>query len=54
MIGIFVNEGGATRKVDAVDPAWLKPDSRAWVWVDLSDPSPDESRILTDVFHFHA
>jgi magnesium transporter len=53
LIGIFVNEGGTTRKVDAVDPAWLKPDSRAWVWVDLSDPSPDESRILTDVFHFH-
>jgi len=53
LIGIFVNEGGATRKVDAVDPAWLKPDSRAWVWVDLSDPSPDEARILTDVFHFH-
>ena len=23
------------------------------VWVDLSQPTPDEARILTDVFHFH-
>jgi magnesium transporter len=53
LIKIFVHEGGATRKVDAVDPAWLKPDSSTWVWVDLSDPSPDDARILTDVFHFH-
>ena len=24
-----------------------------WVWVDLSAPTPDETRILSDIFHFH-
>ena len=23
------------------------------MWVDLNDPTPDEGRMLTDVFHFH-
>jgi magnesium transporter len=36
-----------------VDPSWLRPESGRLVWVDLNDPSPDESRVLTDVFHFH-
>jgi len=27
--------------------------SDATVWVDMAAPSPDEARILTDVFHFH-
>jgi magnesium transporter len=39
--------------VDSVNPEWLKPGSGVWVWVDLSDPSPDESRILSTVFRFH-
>ena len=48
-----MHEGGVTRRADAINPAWLKPDSTVWVWVDLSKPSSDEARILTDVFHFH-
>jgi len=36
-----------------VDPAWLKPGSGIWVWVDLNEPTPDEAKVLTDVFHFH-
>jgi magnesium transporter len=36
-----------------VDPAWLKPNSGIWVWVDISDPTPDEARILSEQFHFH-
>jgi magnesium transporter len=36
-----------------VDPAWLTPGSGVWVWVDLSQPTPEESRILSDPFHFH-
>ena len=36
-----------------MDPAWLQPDSGVWVWVDLSAPTPEEARVLTDVFHFH-
>jgi magnesium transporter len=39
--------------VDRVDPAWIKPGSGIQVWVDLDRPTPDEARILSDVFHFH-
>lgn len=53
MILIFAHEDGKTRTVDRVDPAWLQPDSRVRVWVDLADPTPEEARILSDVFHFH-
>jgi magnesium transporter len=53
LISVFVHEGGVTRQADAINPAWLKRDSTVWVWVDLSKPSSDEARILTDVFHFH-
>jgi magnesium transporter len=53
LISVFVHEGGVTRQADAINPAWLKPDSTVWVWVDLSKPSSDEARILTDVFRFH-
>lgn len=53
MITIHRHEGGATRCVDRVDPAWLLPGSSVWVWVDLDRPTPGESRILSDVFDFH-
>jgi magnesium transporter len=53
LIRIHAHRAGETRQVEEVDPAWLQPDSRTWVWVDLSDPTPDEIRLLTDVFHFH-
>lgn len=53
MITIHKHEGGSTQSVDRVDPAWLEPGSGVWVWVDLDRPTPDEARILTDVFHFH-
>ena len=53
MIAINKSEGGFTACVDAVDPAWLEPGSGVWVWVDLDRPTPEESRILTEVFHFH-
>jgi magnesium transporter len=36
-----------------VDPSWLKPDSAIWLWVDLSAPTADDVKVLTDVFHFH-
>ena len=36
-----------------MDPAWLRPGSGVWVWVDLNRPSPEESRVLIDTFHFH-
>ena len=53
MIVIYKHEGGSTQCVERVDPAWLTPGSGVWVWVDLSQPTPEESRILTDPFHFH-
>ncbi len=53
MIRIFKHEGGSTQTVDRVDPAWIKPGSGVSVWVDLDQPTPEEGKILTDVFHFH-
>ena len=53
MITIYRNQQGSTQCVDAIDPAWLKAGSGVWVWVDISSPTPDEARILTDVFKFH-
>lgn len=53
MISVFKHEGGSTQCVDRVDPAWLQPGSGVTLWVDLSRPTPDEVRVLADVFHFH-
>jgi magnesium transporter len=53
LIKVFKYEAGSTQSVDGVDPAWLAPDSGVVVWADLDRPTPEESRILTDVFHFH-
>ena len=53
LITIHKHERGSTQIVDRVDPAWLRPGSGVWVWVDLSAPTPEEARVLTDVFHFH-
>jgi magnesium transporter len=49
----FLYRGGRTEQTASVDPAWLDPSSGASIWVDLADPTPDELKILTDVFHFH-
>jgi magnesium transporter len=53
LIKVFKHEGGSTELVDRVDPAWTRPDSGVLVWVDLDRPTPEDSRILSDVFHFH-
>lgn len=53
MLTVLVNGNDAVRKAPAIDPAWLEPGSDAVFWVDLASPSPDESAILRDVFHFH-
>jgi magnesium transporter len=44
---------GVTRPADHVDPRWLDRESGVVLWVDLMNPSPEEGRILSDVFHFH-
>jgi magnesium transporter len=53
LITIYKHEGGSTQRVERVDPAWVKPGSGVSVWVDLDQPTPEEARVLTDVFHFH-
>jgi magnesium transporter len=53
VISIYKSEQGATHVVDRLEPAWLAPDSGVWVWVDLSEPTPEESAVLRDVFRFH-
>ena len=53
MLTIYRNEKGATQRVNRLDPDWLKPGSGVWVWVDLSQPTPEEARVLTDPFRFH-
>ena len=53
MVTIFVQQDGRTRVAGAMDPSWLRPDSGCMVWVDLADPSPEESRLLAEVFGFH-
>jgi magnesium transporter len=54
MITVFVGErGGATQIVDHVRPEWLTPGSSVVLWVDMSDPTPEDGRLLSDLFHFH-
>ena len=53
MIKVFKYEAGRTTRVDTLDPAWLQPGSDVRVWVDLDQPTPEEARVLTEVFHFH-
>jgi len=54
MITVFVHRDGRTQCLPAFDPALLDPASGAKVWVDLSAPTEQEQRILSEVFHFHA
>ena len=53
MIRVYVHRAGATEPADSVDPAWLTPESGVRVWIDMNDPSPSETRVLSDVFRFH-
>jgi magnesium transporter len=53
VISIYVYEGGETRCVNQVEPQWLDLASRVTLWVDLTTPTEEETRVLGDVFHFH-
>jgi magnesium transporter len=53
LIKVYKSTKGSTTLVDAVDPAWLLPESNVWVWADLDNPGPEEARLLREVFHFH-
>ena len=53
MIKVYKYAAGSVECLDSVDPAWLAPDSGVTLWVDLDEPTPEEARVLYDVFHFH-
>jgi magnesium transporter len=53
LITVYKHAAGSTEIVDRVDPAWIQPGSGVAVWVDLDQATPDEARVLSDVFHFH-
>jgi magnesium transporter len=53
MIRYFVHRAGRTEMVDALDPAWLVRGSGVTVWADLQEPTPEEGRVLSEVFGFH-
>jgi magnesium transporter len=57
LITVYKHENGSTDVADKVDPSWLRAaldsGSGIWLWVDLAAPTSEETRILTDVFHFH-
>jgi magnesium transporter len=53
LITVYRHAAGSTEIVEQVDPAWVQPGSGVTVWVDLDQPTPDEARVLSDVFHFH-
>ena len=53
MITVYVHRDGSTKCADAVDPSWLQPESDARVWLDLNEPTPEEGRLLFEVFRFH-
>jgi magnesium transporter len=53
MISVYVHQNGETKCVERVEPAWLDPASGVVLWVDLSEPTPEEGSVLADVFTFH-
>jgi magnesium transporter len=50
---IFYHHGGVTRVAAAIDPEWFDPENGVAFWVDLSDPSVEDARLLSDLFAFH-
>jgi magnesium transporter len=53
LIKVYKYEAGSTECLGRVDPAWLQPGSTVTLWVDLEQPTAEETRILSELFHFH-
>jgi magnesium transporter len=53
MVSIYVRRHAETQRAPEIDPAWLDPASDVTFWVDLAAPTPDDGRLLGDLFHFH-
>jgi magnesium transporter len=54
LITYYVHRHGQTTQVDAVDPAWLAPESDATIWADIRQPTADDAEVLSGVFKFHS
>jgi magnesium transporter len=53
VISILTHKNEVTERVPALEPEWLLPGSDVVLWVDLAAPTPEEFRILSEIFHFH-
>jgi magnesium transporter len=53
MISVYVRDKDGTVTAERVEPEWLLPSSGVTLWVDISSPTPEDGRLLSDVFHFH-
>lgn len=53
MITVLRQINGRPTSHEAVDSEWVRPDAAGVLWVDLSQPTAEEARVLADVFHFH-
>ena len=53
LVNVYKHEGGVTKAVESVDPAWLRPGSGIVIWIVMDNPTTEEAKILGDVFHIH-
>jgi magnesium transporter len=53
MITVLVHRDGQTRRVEALDPAWLAPGAPERVWVDIELPEPGAQELLQNNFKLH-
>jgi magnesium transporter len=53
LIAYKIYREGRTEAVEAIDPAWLKPESGVRVWADVRQPTEADGRVLQEVFGLH-
>ena len=53
MTTILVYRDGKVSPADTFDPAWLEDGAGVVVWLDIGAPTPDDGRLLQEVFGFH-
>ena len=53
MIAYYVHREGRTERLDALDPAWVTPESGVRVWADVTEPTEMDGRVLETVFGLH-
>ncbi len=54
MVNVYVHQDGETKCVERVERKWLDPASAVTLWVDMTAPTPEETKaILSDTFRFH-